>query len=173
MSSNFRSSLPTNAETRRMTPIESSRRVLRAFEEAREELRRRGQRDTLAEASKLLGATVSTSSYQLAQNHIRAVDVYGINPSLAKQEAVRRLRLLEPVPLRVAAALDEAQEQRSEPEILADAVSNLVVRAGSELTRFDAEAISGFLRRDPAKRGATKSALIDLIRWLGLLEKAL
>lgn len=171
--SNFRSSMPTSAEARKLAPYESSKRTIQAFREAKEELTRRGQRATLADAAGLLGVGISTSSYQLAINHIRAVEVYGISPNLAKQEAVRRLRLVEPLPKVLAADLDEAQEKRSDPEILADAVSNLVIRAGAELPRFDAAVLAEFLKRDQMKRGATKSALIDLVGWLSGLEKAL
>ena len=171
----FKSSLPTAAETRRMTAIESSRRIVDAFNEARSELRRLGRRDTLAEAAKLLGKTGSgsTSSYQLAQAHIRAVEIYGISENLAKQEAVRRMTLIDPLPGRLSIDLEEAQERRSDPEILADAISKLLIRAGKELAEFDARHLAAFLNRDPLKRGATRSALVDLRGWLDKFEKAL
>ncbi len=170
----FKSTLPTNAESRRLTPIESSKRIVLAFAEAREELRRRGLKDTLQEAAKLLSPDKNaTSSYQLAVNHIRAVEVYGISDRLAKQEAVRRLRMVDPLPKLIAADLDEAQDARSDPEILADALSNLFIRMSDELLRQDAKTLAGFLNRDALKRGSTRSALIDIQRWLDIFEKAL
>lgn len=172
--SEFKSSLPTNTEMRRMIPIESSRRVVAAFEEAKLELVRRGQKPLLADAAKLLGLSGSSSTtYQMSVNHVRAVDIYGISGLLAKQEAIRRMRLIDPTPGALAASLDAATEARSDAEILADAVSAVLIRAGKELPLLDERVMAGFLKRDTVKRGATRSALLDLQKWLSNLERAL
>lgn len=171
--STFKPTVPTVAELKRMRPIEGSRRIIQAYEEARAELRRQGSRGTLVEIEEFLEKKLSASTYQGAVSHVRAVDIYGISGDLAKMEAIRRMRLMEPLPRTLSAAMDEAQEWRSDPEILADAISNLVIRAGRELPEFDYKVIAGYLTRDPQKRGRTKSALTDLVKWLNTLEKAL
>jgi hypothetical protein len=170
----FVSSFPTRHEAMRLSPYEGSKRIVAAFDEAMKELKRRGNaRPNREEAAKLLGSSVSTSTYQLARNHVIAIETYGISPDLPKQEAVRRMKLLNPVVERLARDLDEAHEKRSDVEILADAVSALIIRASKELTRLDAGALAAYLRRDPQKQGSTRSALIDLQRWYVMLERAL
>jgi hypothetical protein len=156
-----------------MRPYDASKLTVQAFEEARQELVRQGNhRPALKDAAVLLGG-VSTSSYTGAVNHVRAVEVFGISPNLAKDEALRRLRLVEPTVLRITADMERAEDKRADPEILADAVSALLIRAGTQMTKYDAGVLAGFLRRDPAKRGATLSALIDFKKWLAQLERAL
>jgi hypothetical protein len=168
---NFKTSLPTRKEFMAMTPLESSKRIVAIFKEAAEELRRQGIRPTLEAQAELVGS--SSSTYQGAINHLRAVELYGISPNLNKNEAIRRLKLMEPAVKRLGAKLDDVKDSRSDPEILADAVSALVIQASQELPKYDVGVIRGFLMRDPQKRGSTKSALIDLVRWLVSLERDL
>jgi hypothetical protein len=165
---------PTRLELARLSPYEGSKRLVQAFQEAQEELRRRGDsRPTIEAAARLLGPHVSASTYNGSVNHIRAVEVYGISPNLAKMDALRRFRTMEPIPARLAKKLDNVQDQRGDTEILADAVSNLVIRASNELARLDEKALAVYLRRDPRRTTSTHSALIDLQRWLHALEQAL
>lgn len=169
---NFRSTLPDRRELLRISPYEGSKRVVQAFREGREEMARRGfPRATIDDVAALLHA--STSTYQSAVLHMEAVDTYGISPDLSKQEAIRRMRLVNPVAQRLSRELNAAQDKRGDVEILADGISALLIRAGAELPKLDAGAMAVYLRRDPAKRGATRSALIDLQRWLTILERAL
>jgi len=155
-----------------MSPYDASKRIIQAFEEALAELRRRGNvRPTQAEAGELL--ETSTSTYNDAINHVRACDIYGISKMLPKMEAIRRAKRMDPTFGRIAKNADEATESRSDPEIAADAVSALVIKQAAELVRFDASALAAYLARDPQKRGATLSALIDLRRWLTTLEQGL
>lgn len=173
----FHSILPTASEARRLVPVESSRRIVQAFNEARAELRRQGRRDTLALASELLGegqdVLPSTSTYQQAVNHLLAVDTYGISPLLSKAEAIARMRQLDPTPASLKRGLNGVVDARSDTEALADAVSSLLKDASTELTKLDIRILSGALTRYPDLRGSTKSALIDLNRWLAALERSL
>lgn len=172
MPNEFKSTLPDRKELMRLSPYEGSRRTLQAFSEAREEMKRRGyDRATIEEIAALLNASAST--YQTAVQHCEAVDVYKISPNLPKQEAIRRMRLVNPLAQRLSRDLDRVEDQRSDAELLSDGVSSVLVRAGDELPRLDAGVLATYLRRDPAKLGSTRSALVDLQRWLSALGRAL
>lgn len=172
MPNEFKSTLPDRKELMRLSPYEGSRRTLQAFAEARQEMERRGYaRATIEEIAELLDASPST--YQTAVQHCEAVDIYRISPNLPKQEAIRRMRLVNPLAQRLSRELDRAEDRRGDAELLADGVSSVLIRAGDELPRLDAGVLAEYLRRDPAKLGSTRSALVDLQRWLVALERAL
>lgn len=158
-------------ELRRMTSEASSRAIVAAFKEARRELRRRGERANWSDVGREL--SFSTSAFQQASNHLRAIDNYGISKRLSKEEAIKRMRLVGEAPGRLVADVDDVEDEREDPEILADAVLSAILRSSAGLTDIDPGVITEFLRRDPLKRGGAKSALIDLIKWLNKMEKAL
>lgn len=165
---------PSLRESKTLSPRIVSERIVQAVEEAKAELVRQGKKPTIDQALILLGRSeTSGTTYNTARNYLLAINVYGISERVGRDEAIRRMRLLNPASLKLAKDMDGVERDRSDPEMLADAIHRLIVRQGEELPQLDAGIIAGFLMRDPEKRGATRSAIIDLIRWLTTLEKAL
>jgi hypothetical protein len=169
----LQSKMPDRRELMHLTPYEGSKRIVQVFHEAKAELERRGvARPSWEQVGELLGSNPST--YNTSRNHIVAVEIHGISPNLPKMEALRRLRTLDPWLQRVADdAIHKVEPQRGDPEMLANAISKLLAKIGTEMPKYDAKALAAFLRNDPQRRGATHSAVVELRAWLATLEKAL
>jgi hypothetical protein len=173
MANNFTTALPTVDERRRMSAYAASKAVVTAYDAAFEELRRRNLRVDILSANKLLGYVTRGDIYQVSRTHVEAVEIWGISPALSRADAIKRMRQLDPAIQTLARKAREASIVLDDAELMADAIGALIRALDDILTRYDVSMIAGYLTRYPEMRGGTKSALLDLNRWLSTLERAL